>query len=204
MKVRNTLIALACVCSGVIVWCLRSPNDSAILDETLATKDRAPSATLESPQSPERAQVELPPEPTPIAEGTEAPPLVESDAQKASALYSVKYAKSTLAELVVARYDLDKRVASEVARITKDILASGDMETTIVRPGESAPGFGTKPGGPPVVAGVLTFGGLPLEDGSTISKRRVIETEKYPEFHALQMEAWWVDSAVRQRERLAR
>ncbi len=120
-----------------------------------------------------------------------------TDIEAANALYGEKYRGAKMADLVVARYDLELRRDTERDRIFKELLDRDELE--VVKPGETV---GTRPGGSPVVS--ATFKQERLADRTTIWKQKVIEPEKYPEFHALEMETWWVECEVHHREILAR
>ncbi len=202
---RKSLILFVFAAALVLIGFAVSQRPAA--DGAAATLDRpapqSPSA-MEPPDSGGREAVvlEVPPAATaevPVVSDTKA--AAKAEAAAIDALYREKYRAFSKDQLLVASHALNLKRESETERITKEILASADMETFVVSAGETVPPISTVDGSP-VAAGVFKEEYLP--DGSHVWKQRVIDAKTYPEFHALLLEVQWVDSEVIHLDRLGK
>jgi hypothetical protein len=110
--------------------------------------------------------------------------------------YLEKYAGASVDQMRLAQFALDQQVASERSRISKERMESGRYDTQFVREGEK-PSIASTGAGTPTVS--FGFSIEPGDGGMTI-KTATIDATEYPDFHDLEMEAWWLASQVRHLE----
>lgn len=167
-----------------------------------------PGATVESPQS-DRAAVES----TSCAESEQSnesdPVLLRDvfaaleqalaervDATSSPESHAAKYVGLSDRDLLVAEYALRQRLDSERSRIGAELLEMGEGESALVRPGETAPSMRKRPG-----LGVQSFAFSTEAVGNdTLVKYVSIDTDRHPQFGALQEEWGWLVGHLRDRD----
>lgn len=104
-----------------------------------------------------------------------------------------KYVGLSDRDMLVAEYALRQRLESERSRIGAELLASGEGESALVRPGDTAPSMTKKPG-----VSVQSFAFSTETVGNdTLVKFVSIDTDRHPEFGALQEEWRWLVGHLR-------
>ena len=208
MSTRKKLIVVVAAATIVVAWRLLESNTPVpIMDLPVESAAVEQAATIESPPTLERETVtplETPPAPAAVPEVPDATSPVVFDAASAKKLYTEKYRDATTDQLVLAQYHLDQQLTSERTRIIKEIQDSGKYDTVIVKPGDQAPSLPQTTSESPVSSGFIESGTSLDDPTQYVVKLKTIDAATYPEFHALELEWWWVSSEVYHREKLAR
>lgn len=189
---RAALGGLTCACGLLIGWFTRGSGDLAHVQTDAIVR---PNPAEQPSASESTVRVELhEPAPPPIREALQ----ILDEALSANpaptgtdAPYLTKYLDATDDQLLIARFAIERKVISERARISKELIDAGGLETILVPAGGKPPPMESDSGSP---VSSFAFSMKPNEDGSAEYSRAKIKLESYPEFHALEMEWWWLES----------
>jgi hypothetical protein len=109
------------------------------------------------------------------------------------AALEAKYAGLSDVEKIIADFALQKKLEAERKRIGEELLRSGEFEVHDLGSGEPSVTMATSPGEP-----MRSFGWA-YENTPTglLMKIAAIKPDRFPEFHALQMECWWLGTHLR-------
>ncbi|MCK6445662.1 MAG: hypothetical protein L6Q99_04655 [Planctomycetes bacterium] len=106
--------------------------------------------------------------------------------------FAAKYAGLSIDQLRVAQVAVSTHAQAESERISAELMAAGRFESQLVEEGSLAQMPQTSRGEP-----VVSFGfNIEPGDGFSTVKIAKIDPAEFPEFHALQMEARWLESQI--------
>jgi hypothetical protein len=166
-----------------------SPLDAPLHGELSTRVEISPSSEAAAPQSPSLEPVLLRDAFTALAEALHNHPEWTGE----EAPYLEKYAGLSNEERLIANFALQNRLGSERARIGRELISRGDYETHVLSGDSPVSVMKTGLGEPTRSFGFSTE----VTEAGAVMKLAPIDPARYPEFHALQMESWWLGMQLR-------